>query len=40
MSEIVNSVIRSGFRLDRLDEHPAWENDKLPGEFTAIAIKE
>ena len=39
MSEIVNSVIRSGFRLDRLDEHPAWENDQLPGEFTIIAYK-
>ena len=39
MSEIVNSVIRSGFRLDRLDEHPAWETDQLPGEFTIIAYK-
>ena len=39
MSEIVNSVIRNGFRLDRLDEHPAWENDQLPGEFTIIAYK-
>ena len=25
--------------LDRLDEHPAWENDQLPGEFTIIAYK-
>ena len=40
MSEIVNGVIRSGFRLDRLDEHPAWENDQLPGEFTIIAYRE
>ena len=39
MSEIVNGVIGSGFRLDRLDEHPAWENDQLPGEFTIIAYK-
>ena len=21
------------------DEHPSWENDKLPGEFTAVAKK-
>ena len=28
-----------GFCLKQLDEHPAWENDSLPGEFTAIAIK-
>ncbi len=39
MSEIVNGVTGSGFRLDRLDEHPAWENDQLPGEFTIIAYK-
>ena len=23
-----------------LDEHPSWENEKLPGEFTAIAKKD
>ena len=40
VSEIINGIIRSGFRLERFDEHPAWENDRLPGEFTAIAIKE
>ena len=39
MSEIINSIIRCGFCLKQLDEHPAWENDSLPGEFTAIAIK-
>ena len=39
MSEIINSIIRNGFCLKQLDEHPAWENDSLPGEFTAIAIK-
>ena len=39
MSEIINSIIRNGFCLKHLDEHPAWENDSLPGEFTAIAIK-
>ena len=40
MSEIVNSIIRNGFTLKQLDEHPAWENDSLPGEFTAIAVRE
>ncbi len=39
VSEIINGIIRSGFRLERFDEHPAWENDRLPGEFTAVAVK-
>ena len=40
ISEIINAIIRSGFSLKQFDEHPAWENDKLPGEFTAVAIRE
>ena len=40
MSEIINSIIRCGFCLKQLDEHPAWDNDSLPGEFTAIAVRE
>lgn len=39
ISEIINSVINCGFTLKRFDEHPAWENDKLPGEFTIVAYK-
>ena len=39
VSEIINSIISNGFALTRFDEHPAWENDKLPGEFTAVALK-
>lgn len=39
MSEIVNSVMDAGFVLQRLDEHPAWTNSDLPGEFTIIAGK-
>ena len=39
ISEIINSIIRNGFTLERFDEHPSWENDKLPGEFTAVAKK-
>ena len=40
VSEIINGIIHSGFRLTQFDEHPAWENDRLPGEFTAVAVKE
>ena len=40
ISEIINSLINAGFILKKFDEHPAWENEMLPGEFTAIAIKE
>ena len=39
ISEIINSIIENGFSLERFDEHPSWENEKLPGEFTAIAKK-
>lgn len=39
ISEIINSVIGSGFVLRRFDEHPAWTNDKVPGEFTLVADK-
>lgn len=39
ISEIINSIINNGFCLKKFDEHAAWENDKIPGEFTAIAIK-
>lgn len=39
ISEIINSVINSGFTLKKFDEHPAWTNDKIPGEFTVVAVK-
>ena len=39
ISEIINSIIGSGFILKRFDEHPAWEDETLPGEFTAVAVK-
>ena len=39
MSEIINSVINSGFMLKKFDEHPAWTNEKIPGEFTIVASK-
>ena len=37
ISEIINSIIRCGFTLKQFDEHPSWENENLPGEFTVIA---
>ena len=40
MSEIINSVINSGFTLKKFDEHPAWTDEKVPGEFTIVAGKE
>ena len=36
VSEIINAIIKAGFTLERFDEFPAWEDDKLPGEFAAI----
>lgn len=39
LSEIINAVIRAGFTLNEFNEHPHWENKKIPGEFTIYAIK-
>ena len=39
ISEIINGIIKSGFVLEQFDEHPAWENKTIPGEFTAVARK-
>lgn len=39
ISEIINAVLGAGFTLKRFDEHPAWTNADLPGEFTIIANK-
>ena len=40
LSEIINAILGSGLRLTRFDEHPAWTDERLPGEFTAVAVKE
>ncbi|MCR4788201.1 MAG: class I SAM-dependent methyltransferase [Lachnospiraceae bacterium] len=40
ISEILNSMIANGFVIKRFDEHPSWVNADLPGEFTAIGIRE
>ena len=39
ISEIINGALRAGFSLRQFDEHPAWTNDRLPGEFTMIALR-
>lgn len=39
LSEIINSVITSGFKLRKFDEHRGWENENIPWEFTISAIK-
>ncbi|MGE8207165.1 class I SAM-dependent methyltransferase [Heyndrickxia sp. NPDC080065] len=39
LSEIINSVIKSGFRLEKFDEHPGWNNENIPWEFTILASK-
>ena len=39
ISEIINSMLRNGFSLKQFDEHPSWEDERLPGEFTALGIK-
>ncbi|MCL2772945.1 MAG: class I SAM-dependent methyltransferase [Oscillospiraceae bacterium] len=39
LSEIINSVIASGFTIKEFIEHPHYEDTKRPGEFTIIAYK-
>ena len=39
VSEIINAIISCGFLLERFDEHPAWTDERLLGEFTAVAAK-
>lgn len=39
LSEIINSVIQSGFKLMKFDEHRGWNNENIPWEFTIVASK-
>ncbi|MEK3886661.1 class I SAM-dependent methyltransferase [Bacillus sp. FSL K6-3431] len=39
LSEIINSVIKSGFKLHKFDEHRGWNNENIPWEFTILALK-
>lgn len=37
LGEIVTSVIKAGFTVTRLDEHPDWNDPTIPGSFTILA---
>lgn len=37
MGEVVTAVVRAGFILERLDEHPDWSEGTIPGSFTLVA---
>ncbi|WP_088104131.1 class I SAM-dependent methyltransferase [Halalkalibacter urbisdiaboli] len=39
LSEIINSVIKTGFTLHKFDEHRGWNDENIPWEFTILAIK-
>ncbi|GAA0766978.1 hypothetical protein GCM10008908_05450 [Clostridium subterminale] len=39
LSEIINSVITSGFILKSFEEHPVWNNENIPWEFTILTDK-
>ena len=40
LSEMINSVIASGFTIKEFSEHPSFEDSRLPGLFTVVAYKE
>lgn len=40
ISEIINAVLGAGFALKQFDEHAAWTNERIPGEFTLLAARE
>ena len=37
LGEVVTSVIKAGFTIIRLDEHPDWTDPTVPGSFTLLA---
>ncbi|GLX67914.1 class I SAM-dependent methyltransferase [Paenibacillus glycanilyticus] len=39
LSEILNAVITSGFKLMKFEEHRGWNNENIPWEFTLLANK-
>lgn len=39
LSEIINAAISTGFNIREFNEHPDWENRKIPGEFTLVGLK-
>ena len=39
LSEIINAFINEGFIIKEFNEHPNWDDPRLPGEFTIYATK-
>lgn len=39
LSEIINTVIKTGFTLHKFEEHRGWNNENIPWEFTIMATK-
>jgi len=39
LSEIINSAINAGFTILEFNEHPNWNDKKMPGEFTLYCVK-
>jgi 2-polyprenyl-3-methyl-5-hydroxy-6-metoxy-1,4-benzoquinol methylase len=39
LGEIVTASIEAGFRLERLEELPSWDDPTIPGMFTLVATK-
>lgn len=39
ISEIINSIVKAGFTLKKFEEHPGWNNENIPWEFTILADK-
>jgi 2-polyprenyl-3-methyl-5-hydroxy-6-metoxy-1,4-benzoquinol methylase len=37
LGEIVTAAIGAGFTVSRLEEHPDWDDAKIPGTFTLVA---
>ncbi|RIW34654.1 methyltransferase domain-containing protein [Bacillus salacetis] len=39
LSEILNAVIQSGLTIRQFEEHPGWNGENIPWEYTLIAEK-
>lgn len=39
LSEIINAVLKTAFAIHQFNEHPDYNNKKIPGAFTIIARK-
>ncbi|WP_276119380.1 class I SAM-dependent methyltransferase [Pararhizobium qamdonense] len=37
MGEILTAVVKAGFKLTKLEEHPDWVDPTIPGSFTLLA---